>query len=120
MQAIVLFAHGSREPGWARPFERIAESLAKRLPGVPVKVAYLERMTPTPDEALAALAAEGIDAIRVVPLFLGTGGHVKEDLPKLVERHPGVRITLDAAIGEQEPVIEAIAAAIAAGNPSPR
>jgi sirohydrochlorin cobaltochelatase len=112
-QGIVLFAHGSREPGWARPFERIAESLSKELPGVPVKLAYLERMTPSLDEAIAALAGEGIEAIRVVPLFLGTGGHVKEDLPKLIERHPRLRITLDAAIGEQQPVIEAIAAAIA-------
>jgi len=49
-----------------------------------------------------------------VPLFLGAGGHVKDDLPKLVaqaKRHE-MNIVLDKPIGEQPEVIEAIAAAI--------
>ncbi len=119
-EAIVLFAHGSREPGWARPFERITAALSKKLPKVQIRVAYLERMRPTLREAIDALAAEGIESVRIVPLFLGPGGHVKEDLPKLVAAHPAVSITVDPAIGEQDAVMEAIAAAIAAGNPSPR
>ncbi|OGA10336.1 MAG: hypothetical protein A3D95_09170 [Betaproteobacteria bacterium RIFCSPHIGHO2_12_FULL_69_13] len=113
-EAIVLFAHGSREPGWARPFERIADALSKKLPKVQVRVAYLERMRPTLREAIDALAADGVGAIRVVPLFLGPGGHVKEDLPGLLHEHPGVNITIEPAIGEQGAVVEAIAAAIAA------
>ena len=51
------------------------------------------------------------------PSFLGQGGHVKQDLPKLVaaaqKDHVGVTIRLEPAIGEQPSVIEAIAAAIA-------
>ena len=66
-----------------------------------------------------ALAAAGVSSIRVVPLFLGQGGHVKEDLPRLVERagaaRPGLSIRLEKPIGEQAQVIEAIAAAIAGG-----
>jgi len=118
---IVLFAHGSRDPEWARPFESIASLLAKDFL---VRVAYLELMRPTLDEAVAALAAAGAESIRVVPLFLGQGGHVKEDLPRLVANaaaaRPAVRLVLEEPIGEQPQVIEAIAAAIAAGIPSPR
>lgn len=113
----MLFAHGSRDPEWARPFERIASILAK---DSPVRVAYLELMRPTLPEAVASLAAAGAESIRVVPVFLGQGGHVKEDLPRLISEagrtHPGVRLILEKPIGEQSKVIAAIAAAIAAGT----
>jgi sirohydrochlorin cobaltochelatase len=117
-QGIVLFAHGSRDPQWARPFEQLAAAVTKKM-HVPVKLAYLELMQPTLDQAVAALVKEGTTRIRVVPVFLGQGGHVKEDLPRLVDaarkRHPEMKISLDAPIGEQAAVIEAIAAAIVTG-----
>ena len=52
-EGIVLFAHGSRDPEWARPFERISQELARRLPQAVVCSAYLEQMRPTFDEAVA-------------------------------------------------------------------
>jgi sirohydrochlorin cobaltochelatase len=114
---IVLFAHGSRDREWARPFEQLAAILSRKVDG-PVKLAYLELMQPSLDEAIAALVREGAGAIRVIPVFLGAGGHVKDDLPKLVAgaraQHPKVVIELEAPIGEQAAVIEAIAASIAA------
>src|SRR5437660_1322580 len=82
----------------------------------PVVLAYLELMRPPLDEAISALVKQGATSIRVVPVFLGQGGHVKEDLPRLVERarkgHPKIAITLEPPIGEQSAVIDAIAAAI--------
>ena len=120
-EGIILFAHGSRDPQWAGPFERIASILSKKFL---VAVAYLELMRPTLDEAVAALAAAGAKSIRIVPLFLGQGGHVKEDLPRMVANaaaaRPALRLVLEEPIGEQPAVIEAIAEAIAAGTLSPR
>ena len=117
-QGIVLFAHGSRDPQWARPFEQLAATLATKI-DARVALAYLELMQPSLEQAIAVLVKKGATSIRVVPVFLGPGGHVKEDLPKLLaparERHPGIVFSLDAPIGEQAAVIEAIAAAIAAG-----
>jgi sirohydrochlorin cobaltochelatase len=112
-EGIVLFAHGSRDPEWSRPFERIAASLAQKLPAVCVGLAYLEH-GPSLDETVTALVAKGVGTIRVVPVFLGQGGHVKEDLPRLVARsvRPGLHLSLDSPIGEQAKVIEAIASAI--------
>jgi sirohydrochlorin cobaltochelatase len=114
-QGIVLVAHGSRDPEWLRPFERIAASLAGKLPAVSVGLAYLEHGASV-EEAVAALVAKGVASIRVVPVFLGAGAHVKEDLPRLLaqSRRPGLTLSLEKAIGEQQPVIEAIASAIAA------
>jgi sirohydrochlorin cobaltochelatase len=112
-EGIVLLGHGSRDPEWSQPFEKIAVSVGKRLPAVAVALAYLEH-GPSLEEAVAALAAKGALSIRVVPLFLGTGGHIKEDLPKLVAqaKRPDIQLALDKPIGEQPDVIEAISAAI--------
>jgi len=112
-EGLVLLGHGSRDPEWSQPFEKIAVSVGKRLPAVAVALAYLEH-GPSLEEAVTALAAKGALSIRVVPLFLGTGGHVKEDLPKLVAqaKRPNIQLALDKPIGEQHEVIEAISAAI--------
>ncbi len=118
-EGIVLIAHGSRDPEWSRPFEQIALSLKRQLPAVAVALAFLEHGASL-DEAVAALAAKGAVSIRVVPVFLGQGGHVKEDLPKLVAAvgadHPGQKLVLEKSIGEQQQVVEAIASAIAAAR----
>ena len=112
-EGIVLVAHGSRDPEWSRPFERIAASLAQKLPAASVGLAYLEH-GPSLDEIVTALVAKGVGSIRVVPVFLGQGGHVKDDLPRLLHQvaRPGLTLTLDQSIGEQSRVIEAIASAI--------
>ena len=113
---IVLFAHGSREPHWARPFERIAERLSTQHA---VELAYLEQMKPSLEEAVTSLVAKGAKRVRIVPVFLGAGGHIKDDLPKLADaarvRHPGVEIVLERTIGEREEVTDAIAAVISKG-----
>ena len=74
-------------------------------------------MRPSLDEALADLVAQEVRKIRVVPVFLGLGGHLKEDLPRLVkaagDQYPGLQLSVEKPIGEQPQVIEAIAAAVA-------
>jgi sirohydrochlorin cobaltochelatase len=112
-EGIVHVAHGSRDPQWSLPFERIAASVGEKLPAACIALAYLE-YGGSLDEAVAALVARGVGAIRVIPLFLGPGAHVKEDLPRLVAAvtRPGVEIALEKPLGEQAQVIEAIAAAI--------
>lgn len=115
-QALILFAHGSRDPQWAAPFEALRAALAARFD---VELAFLELMAPTLGEAVARLAARGAGHIRVVPVFLGQGAHLKRDLPGLVaaagDRHPGVALEVEPAIGEQPAVIAALAAAIGRG-----
>ena len=113
--AIVLFAHGARDPRWAEPFEAVAAKVRAAEPGREVMLAFLEMMQPTLPEAIDALAAQGHVRIDVVPMFLGTGGHLRKDLPPLVEaaqmRHSQIAIRLHAAIGEQAAVTEAMASA---------
>ncbi len=116
-EGIVLIAHGSRDPDWSRPFERLARSVGEKLPAVSVGLAFLEH-GPSLDEIVGALIAKGVASIRVVPVFLGEGGHVKNDLPRLVHEatRPGMNLFLEKPIGEQPQVIEAIASAISSAR----
>ena len=115
---LILFAHGARDPRWAAPFEAVAAQVRALRPGVPVRLAYLELMSPTLPEAAAELVAAGCSGVAVLPLFLGTGGHVRKDLPLLIDRlhgeHPQTRFTLHAAVGEHPDIIAAIAGVAAA------
>ena len=115
-EGIVLFAHGSRDREWARPFEALARAVSQKT-NAQVQLAFLELMQPSLIDAIAALASKGVTSMRVVPVFFGRGGHISDDLPRLVAgaraQHPQVTIRVDAPIGEQSAVIEAIASAIA-------
>ena len=113
-EAIVLFAHGARDPVWALPAQRVADEVRRLRADALVSVAFLELMTPTLAEAVDAAAASGVEVVRVVPLFLAQGGHLKRDVPALMEaiqaRHPACRIELVAAVGEDADVVRAMAA----------
>lgn len=115
---ILLFGHGSRDPAWAAPFEAVAARVRAQAVDSPVALAYLEFMSPSIAEAGAMLAAKGCEQVVVVPLFLGVGGHVRKDLPALIDslaqRHAEVRWRLAGAIGEHPLVIDAMAAAVRA------
>jgi sirohydrochlorin cobaltochelatase len=115
VNGVLLFAHGARDPQWAAPFKAIAAQLQAQAPELHVALAFLELMEPGLDTAAAQLAAAGCTEVTVVPLFLGSGGHVRQDLPRLVaqvaQQHPQVRFRRTAAIGETDAVIRAIAGA---------
>jgi sirohydrochlorin cobaltochelatase len=117
-QGVILFAHGARDARWAEPFEAVATRLRRLRPGVEVRLAFLEFMAPSLPDAGATLAAAGCTAVEVVPLFLGAGGHVRRDLPLLMdtlrERHAGTRWRLHPAAGENDAVVDAMAAVAAA------
>lgn len=111
--AVVLFAHGSRDARWREPVEAVARRMTARRPEVPVACAYLELVEPDLPAAAGRLIAGGARALRVVPLFLGMGKHVREDLPRLVDAlraaHPDVVFSLAPAVGETTEVIDLLA-----------
>ncbi len=85
---ILLFAHGARDPAWARPFEATASRLRAAHPQAEVALAFLEFMSPGILAAGESLVAKGCQQVTVVPLFLGAGGHVRKDLPELMRQLP--------------------------------
>lgn len=111
--ALILFAHGARDPRWAAPFERLRNIVQAQRPDVAVSLAFLELMTPRLPECVAELVAQGCTEVTVVPVFLGQGGHVMRDLPLIVAdlsaAYPDVSINVAEAVGENPEVLEAMA-----------
>jgi sirohydrochlorin cobaltochelatase len=110
--AIVLFAHGSRDPQWAQPFRSIQRLVRAKAPAAAVELAFLENMEPPLQEVIATLVAAGHVRIVVAPLFMAQGGHLRTDLPNMLgalrRDYPEVAINLLPAIGDVEPLLEAI------------
>ena len=117
MQSLILFAHGARDPAWAAPFERLRALAGAAMPTASVELAFLELMQPDLPTVVAQQVAAGSRRVarreRVIDL-LGQGGHVRRDLPQLLEQlrqtHPEVEIRTVPAVGEDEAVLQAIAA----------
>jgi sirohydrochlorin cobaltochelatase len=120
--ALVLFAHGARDPEWAVPIRRLQAKVSAQRADLAVEVAFLELIDPLLPAAIERLVAEGHQRIAVVPVFLAQGGHLKQDVPRLLgeirARFPGIAIDLWPALGDTEPVLDAISAWIV--NTAPR
>ncbi len=111
--AIVLFAHGSRDPLWHKPIQAVAQRIAERAPDTPVRCAYLELTEPDLPTVAAELVATGATSLCVVPMFLGVGRHAREDLPQLIANiqatHPQLHVTCQSAVGEQAALLDLLA-----------
>ena len=110
---LLLFAHGARDARWAEPFEQVASAVRAAQTARPVRLAFLEFMQPDLPTAANELAAEGCTRIDVLPLFLGAGGHVRKDLPALLDglrvQQPGIEYHLHPAVGESPLLVAAMA-----------
>ena len=108
---LVLFAHGARDRRWREPFDQLLRLVSDRHRG-PVTCAFLEFMSPDLPAACRELAGAGADRIVVVPLFLGTGGHLRTDLPALLaaaQQSAGIPVVGVTAAGEHPLVLGALA-----------
>lgn len=113
-RALVLFAHGARDPRWAEPFERLRQLIQAQSPDLPVVLGFLELMSPRLPELTAKLAQDGVTDVTIVPVFLGQGGHVLRDLPVILqglrESYPQMMFRVATAVGEDASVQNAMAA----------
>lgn len=112
--ALILFAHGARDPEWAGPLRRVRAAVCAQAPALRVELAFLEFMTPELVPCAEALLTEGVTRIVVLPMFIAQGGHLKRDLPLLLDdlrsRYPQAHFELAPAVGEAEPIVQAMAA----------
>jgi sirohydrochlorin cobaltochelatase len=113
MQAVIVLAHGSRDPLWRAPVEAVAQQIRGADSTVQVACAYLEMCGPDLPTAVEAVMANGASRVRVLPLFFGMGKHAREDLPVLMadlaRRHPGVSFEQLPAAGEDARVTALLA-----------
>lgn len=69
---------------------------------------------PDLNQCVQTLAAAGVTTIRVLPLFLAMGKHLRSDIPALAQRvtldHPDLEIEFLPALGEAPEFVAALGA----------
>ncbi len=112
---VALIAHGSTHPDHVAYVESVSRALALRL-NAKVCTGYLEgesKGLKSIEDALRELASNGCKRIVVVPFFLTPGRHVKQDVPREIERARkklgGISITVTGCVGEHPRIIDVVA-----------
>jgi sirohydrochlorin cobaltochelatase len=115
----VIAGHGTRVNAGAEACAILVEKVRGLLPGVRVEAGFVELTPPTIDAALDTVLS-GSEAAVVVPLMIGTGGHVREDIPDAIEasksRHVDATVVYTRHLGSPAPLLAAVHQRIAAAR----
>ena len=118
-KALILFAHGARDPAWSRPVQMVAQRLQTLNPDLTIGIAFLEFMSPTLNEAIANMLDQvggGPLQVDILPFFIAQGGHVRQELPLMLEQiqseQANLQLRLLPPLGELPSVQDAMATAI--------
>lgn len=95
---LVLYAHGSEDPRWRQPFERLANDLQGQLGGDRVCLAYMEFAEPTLMQVAARAHQDGIRRVAILPVFMAAGAHLSKDLPEQVAAVRSAHGDLDVVV----------------------
>jgi sirohydrochlorin cobaltochelatase len=116
--AVVLFAHGARDPAWARPLEVLQQQVMRRAPGVEVRIAFLELLQPALPLVLDELAASHRQ-VDLLPVFWAATGHVSRELPLLLatarQQHPTLAVRVLPPLSELPGLLESVADTVVSG-----
>ena len=103
-ECLVLLAHGSRDPRWCAPFERIVNAMQGQSGKTKVRLAYMEFVEPTLIDVARECVGQQISHLRILPLFLSIGAHLATDVPEQVNQakaqFPQLEVELLAPVGE--------------------
>ncbi|MFE7634688.1 sirohydrochlorin chelatase [Kitasatospora sp. NPDC057518] len=119
MPALLLIAHGSRDPRHAATVAALVEEVRAQRPGTEVATAYLDHCAPRIPKVVGRLA----DAV-AVPLLLNRAFHAKHDIPAAL-RAVGDRLPVADVLGPSPLLLAALdrrlaEAGLAVGSPAAR
>jgi len=118
LPTVLLVGHGTRLAAGLAEFATLAAQLRQALPERSVHTAFLELAAPDITTALEQLWQQGVRRITVLPALLLAAGHLKHDIPALLEaartRHPELTIILAAELGVHAHLLHVAATRIAA------
>jgi sirohydrochlorin cobaltochelatase len=124
---VMVCGHGSRDIDAVEEFQRLVRHLASRLPGHPLESGFLEFARPILREGLDRLRGRGVDHVLAVPGMLFAAGHVKNDVPSVLNAYAaehGIRIDFGRDLGIDPKLLAAardrIEAALATRAKRPR
>ncbi|MEU8349463.1 MULTISPECIES: sirohydrochlorin chelatase [unclassified Streptomyces] len=89
--ALLIVAHGSRDPRHAATVTALTERVRALRPDVRVETGYLDFCAPSVPRVLDRLAADGVREVVALPLLLTHAFHAKSDIPGVL-REAGARL----------------------------
>lgn len=112
MNGILIIAHGSREKQTEETFMRVVEMARKKV-NQPLVTAYMEFSPKSIEAGLDELVSKGAKSIKVVPYFLFSGVHIREDIPneinEYLKKHNGITIKMGNTLGVDERLADLLA-----------
>lgn len=108
---VMVCGHGSRDDEAITEFASVAAGIARRLPQYPVSSGFLEFARPVIRDGLDQLRGQGCDRILAIPGMLFAAGHVKNDVPSVLNeyatRHPGLTIDYGRELAVETKLLQA-------------
>ena len=98
--AVVLVAHGSRDPRAAEATTALATAVARAYPEWEVHPSYLDHAGPRPLDVLAGLAFRGHTRAVLVPLLLTAAYHGRVDVPAVVTAARGAGLPIEVTVAD--------------------
>src|SRR5690606_41937352 len=89
MIPLVAAAHGSRDPRSAATIHSRANAVRAAVPGLDVRVAFLDLSAPRVGDGLKSVHGDGSREAVLVPLLLGRAYHARVDVPAAVAEEIG-------------------------------
>jgi sirohydrochlorin cobaltochelatase len=99
---VMVCGHGSRDVAAVKEFHGLVRKLAEQLPEHPLESGFLEFARPIIREGLDRLRGRGVDHVRAIPGMLFAAGHVKNDVPSVLNAYAaehGIRIEFGRDLG---------------------
>ena len=113
----MLFAHGSRDERWKKPFVELESRLAGKSGSTIVRAGFLQDCEPSLYDIVSIMAKAGCREIVIAPVFLAIGAHAAKDFPvmakKLKEDHPEIEFEWTDVLGQWEETLNALSDVIA-------
>src|SRR4051812_17084299 len=110
--ALLLIAHGSRQPEANADLLHVAAELRRRGPHRVVVASFLELAEPDIQAGGVRCVELGAERVILVPYFLSAGVHVRRDLTaarqRLAERFPRVRFRLAEPLGRHALLLDLV------------
>ena len=108
---VMVCGHGSRDEEAVKEFQAVARGIRERLPQYETDWGFLEFATPVIRTGLDALSAKGIRKVLAVPGMLFAAGHVKNDIPSVLnayqKQNPQLSISYARELGIDLKIIRA-------------
>ncbi|WP_415949004.1 sirohydrochlorin chelatase [Streptomyces sp. KLOTTS4A1] len=110
--ALLVVAHGSRDPRHAASVHALVGRLRAERPGLRVETGFLDFNAPSVPRVLERLAAEGARDVVALPLLLTRAFHAKADIPAVLDeagaRLPQLRIRQAEVLGPSPLLVDAL------------